>query len=110
MKSWSEGYVADLGYTYEYFPEMNPTAINLAFLNAGISPPKIENACELGFGYGVSLSIHAAASTTTWHGTDFNPSQVAFAQDLNNASGANAQLFDESCIEFWNRKDLPDFD
>jgi SAM-dependent methyltransferase len=53
--------------------------------------------------------MHAAASVCSWHGTDFNPSQAGFAQELAAASGANAHLFDESFAEFSTR-DLPEFD
>ena len=30
--------------------------VDVAFLNAGLAPPKIETACELGFGQGVSVN------------------------------------------------------
>jgi hypothetical protein len=36
--------------------------------------------CEVGFGQGRSANIHATASVTQWHGTDFNHAQAAFAQ------------------------------
>lgn len=47
---------------------------------------------------------------TRWYGTDFNPTQAGFAQELATASGAGAQLFDQSFEEFCSRPDLPDFD
>ncbi len=53
--------------------------------------------------------MHAAASVCAWHGTDFNPAQAGFAQELALASGAKANLFDESFSDFANR-DLPEFD
>jgi SAM-dependent methyltransferase len=110
MSDWSAGYVADIGYTYGLYPELNPLRIKLAFLNAGLACPEIGTACELGFGQGVSVNMHAAASVTEWHGTDFNPSQAAFAQELATASDAHAQLHDQSFAEFCNRPGLPDFD
>jgi len=81
MTDWTAGYVADIG-----------------------------SACELGFGQGISANIHAAASVTQWHGTDFNPSQASFAQELARASGANAQLADDAFADFAQRPDLPEFD
>lgn len=72
--------------------------------------PDIGTACELGFGQGLGTAIHAAASSVSWSGTDFNPAQAAFAQELNQASGAKAQLFDDAFADFCNRADLPDFD
>ncbi len=110
MSDWTEGYVADIGYTYGYYAELNPERIKLAFLNAGFAFPKVGAACELGFGQGVSVNVHAAASVTRWHGTDFNPAQAGFAQELADAAGSEAQLFDESFEAFCKRPDLPDFD
>ena len=110
MSDWTAGYVADIGYTYGYYTELNPLRLRLAFLNAGLAIPKIGTACELGFGQGLSANIHAAASITQWHGTDFNPSQAAFAQELAAVSGAGAQLLDDAFADFARRADLPDFD
>lgn len=110
MNNWSSGYVADIGYTYGYYGELNPLRIKLAFINAGLVWPEVGTACELGFGQGVSANIHAAASVTKWHGTDFNPSQAGFAQDLARASGSGARLYDDAFKEFAEREDLPEFD
>ena len=110
MSEWSAGYVSDIGYTFGYYSELNPLRARLAFANAGLACPAFATACELGFGQGVSANIHAAATATQWHGTDFNPAQAAFAQELAGASGAGAQLRDEAFAEFARRSDLPDFD
>ena len=110
MTNWTAGYVADVGYTYGYYTELNPLRISLAFLNAGLVPPQMGAACELGFGQGVSTNLHAAASVTQWHGTDFNPSQASFAQELGQASGADVALCDEAFDAFCSRDDLPAFD
>lgn len=110
MTDWTAGYVADIGYTYGYYNELNPLRVRLAFLNAGLVPPEVGTACELGFGQGMSANLHAAASITHWCGTDFNPSQAGFAQELALAAGSNARLFDEAFDQFCSRADLPDFD
>lgn len=108
---WTSGYVADVAYTAGYFNELNPARLPLALLNAGYAPPKIENACELGFGQGVSIAMHAAAQPgVNWFGDDFNPSHAAAANWMADAAGAKAVLTDESFAEFCNRDDLPDFD
>ncbi len=109
MNDWTSGYVADIGYTYGYYLELNPQRVKLAFLNAGLAAPEIGTACELGFGQGLSANMHAAASVCSWHGTDFNPAQAGFAQELASVSGANAHLYDEAFDEFANR-DMPEFD
>lgn len=110
MSDWTAGYVADVGYIYGYYPELNPLRLRLAFLNAGYAPPEIATACELGFGQGMSVNLHAAASPNQWWSTDFNPSQAVFARELASASGTGVQLFDQSFAEFCGRPDLPGFD
>lgn len=110
MTDWTAGYRADIDYTYGYYAELNPLRAKLAFLNAGLAFPEIENACELGFGQGISVNMHAAGSSTKWYGTDFNPSQAAFARELAAHSQSGAELSDEAFDEFARRDDLPEFD
>lgn len=110
MSDWTAGYVADIGYTFGYYTELNPQRVKLAFLNAGLVAPDVGTACELGFGQGVSTNIHAAASVVQWHGTDFMPAHAAFAQELAAIAGAGADLRDETFADFCTRVDLPDFD
>ena len=110
MSDWTSGYVADIGYTFGYYTELNPLRVKLAFLHAGLVPPEMGAACELGFGQGMSTNLHAAASVVQWHGTDFNPSQAAFAQELASSCGSGAQLYDEAFDQFCSRSDLPEFD
>jgi len=110
MSDWTAGYVADIGYTFGYYSELNPLRVRLAFINKSLIFPESGTACELGFGQGLSTNLHAAASITKWHGTDFNPSQAAFAQELSDISGSGAKLYDEAFLDFANREDLPEFD
>lgn len=110
MSDWTAGYIADIGYTFGYYQELNPQRIKLAFLNKGLVCPEIGTACELGFGQGLSANLHAAASVTQWYGTDFNPAQASFAKELAEISGCGAKLYDEAFSEFASRSDLPDFD
>lgn len=110
MNDWTSGYVADIGYTFGYYLELNPLHQRLALLNAGLAVPETAVACEIGFGQGLSTNIHAAASDTQWWGTDFNSSQASFARDLASAAGTGARLFDQAFSEFCTRPDLPDFD
>ena len=110
MSDWTAGYVADIGYTYGHYTELNPLRVRLAFLNAGLVPPEVGTACELGFGQGMSANLHAAASVVQWSGTDFNPAQAGFAQELARVADSGAQLFDEAFDAFCNRPELPEFD
>ncbi len=110
MSDWTDGYTsaAKIDYNFGYYRELNPLRVRTAMLHAGIVCPKIETACELGYGQGISVNFHAGASTTEWWGTDFNPTQAGFAMEMGESAGA--KLFDESFEEFCARKDLPDFD
>ena len=111
MTDWTAGYVADIGYTYGYYTELNPLRARLALIQSGIAPPAANGtSCELGFGQGVSVNMHAAASASAWWATDFNPSQAGFAQSLAQTSGASAHLSDEAFEAFCSRDDLPMFD
>ncbi len=83
MMDWTSGYVAEIDYTYGYYPELNPIRVGLAFANVGVVAPRFKTACELGFGQGVSVNIHAAATQASWYGTDFNPAQASFGVGLN---------------------------
>jgi len=110
MSDWTAGYVADIGYTYGYYTELNPLRVRLAFFNAGLVPPEVGAACELGFGQGMSANLHAAASVVQWSGTDFNPAQASFDQELARVADSGAQLFHEAFDAFCNRPELPEFD
>ena len=70
---WSDGYVSEVDYTYGYYGELNPLQTKLKLLFAGIKPPEVKTACELGFGQGVSLLSNSAGSNISWYGNDFNP-------------------------------------
>ncbi|MDP1906904.1 MAG: class I SAM-dependent methyltransferase, partial [Hyphomicrobium sp.] len=109
MNDSADGYRTDIDYTYSYHSELNPLRLRLAFLNAGLPAPPVAAACELGFGQGVSLGIHAAASAVRWHGTDINPAHAAFAQRLAAASGTEVDLRSDSFVDF-SARDLPMFD
>ncbi len=110
MNDWTSGYVTGVDYTFGYYPELNPHRARFALLCSGIQPPRVNRACELGFGQGVCVNLHASASRTQWVGTDFNPAQALFAQDLARASGADVRLHDQSFEQFCAREDLPPFD
>lgn len=111
MPDRSAGYVTDVGYTFGYHAALNPLAARLAFLRAGLEPPRITTACELGFGQGVSLAVHAAASPVHWWGNDLLPEHVRFAQWMDTASGAESVLVEATFEEFALRTpDLPCFD
>ncbi len=51
----------------------------------------------------MSANLHAAASVVQWAGTDFNPAQAGFAQELAGVADSGAQLFDEAFDQFCSR-------
>jgi SAM-dependent methyltransferase len=110
MSDWASGYVTDIEYTYGYYPELNPLRARLALLKAGLVAPQIRTACELGFGQGLAINFHAAASSTDWWGTDFSPAQTKFAQECAAAAQRDVHLYDEAFSDFCTRRDLPEFD
>jgi len=110
MSEWGAGYVDEIAYTYGYCDELNPLRLKLVLLNAGLALPTVHTACELGFGHGVSVNIHAAGSAVQWYGNDFNLSQANFARQLADRAQSQAQLSVERFTEFCGRDDLPDFD
>lgn len=110
MSEWEAGSIDGITYTYGYCDELNPLRLRLPLIQSGLAPPAMHTACELGFGHGVSVNIHAAGSATRWFGTDFNPSHASFARQLTQCAGSQARLFAESFSEFCMREDLPKFD
>lgn len=106
----TDGYNIDINYSYGYYRELSPLKFRLNCLIRGIKPPTISTACELGYGNGISLNVHSAASNVQWWGTDFNPSQANFANEFANLSGNEAKIYSDSFLDFLHRKDLPDFD
>ena len=110
--AWNEGYFTDIGYTYGYYREINPTFQRYCLHLRGLAAPETGADtvhCELGFGQGVSIALHAAATPGSYIGTDFNPAQVAHAQGLARIAG-NARLFDDSFEQLLGRDDLPQLD
>ena len=112
MTDWTSGYVTEIAYTHGYYSELKPLLMRQALLRQGVHHRCGEKLryLELGFGQGVSLNIHAAATGGEFWGCDFNPAQAANAQELATASGANVTVLDASFEELAARTDLPTFD
>ncbi|MBR0293091.1 MAG: class I SAM-dependent methyltransferase [Acidaminococcaceae bacterium] len=110
---WNEGYFTEGTYTYGYYRELSPAWQRLCLLANGYEIPEPGPGsvhCELGFGQGVSINIHAAAIQGRYFGTDFNPSHALHANMLCYASGTKADLRDISFAEMLEIKDVPQFD
>lgn len=113
MAEWHAGYVTELTYTQGYYRELSPLAMRFALHCAGYKAPPAQgfNYCELGFGQGISLNIHAAAHPdSAFWGNDFNPAHARHANALAQASGARLTVLEASFAELLQRDDLPSFD
>ncbi|PQV49188.1 putative methyltransferase family protein [Paraburkholderia sp. BL21I4N1] len=110
MSEWDAGSINAITYTHGYCDELNPLRSRLPLLLSGFVPQTVRTACELGFGHGISVNMHAAGSATPWFGTDYNPSHADFARQLSGSAGSQAALFAESFSAFCARDDLPQFD
>ena len=121
MATWSEGYFTDTEYTDGYFKELSPLWLNLNLTLAGyaipcaggganISPTKPICYLELAFGRGASITAHAVTVEGEYVGTDFNPTQVAMAQEY--VVSDNITLYDDSFKELLERfsHTQPEFD
>jgi hypothetical protein len=101
---WSGGYVADIGYTADFYRETAPSYMAFAALSVGRSPGRAlqpRRYLELGFGQGFGLALLAAANPDmTFEGCDFNPEHVAHARRLiEGARLANASVSEISFEE-----------
>lgn len=110
--NWTDGYQTEVNYTYGYYRDLSPNYQKFCLLLNGVDCPTstaTQAHCELGFGQGVSLNIHAAASFGHFFGTDFNPAHAGHANQIAEYSQAPHHFYDDSFEELLN-KDLPQFD
>jgi SAM-dependent methyltransferase len=102
MATWQDGYITDIPYTAGFFRELAPPYLHLLSLLMGVrAAPIVEREysyCELGCGQGLGTLIAAAANPLgRFVGYDFNPAQIAKANDLAERAGlANVKFVEES--------------
>jgi len=104
------GYYSALPYSVGYYDGMNRSLIGLTLGLVTNNSLTIETACELGFGQGLSIAIHSAASSSRWYGNDLIRGHVDFANELCGASGASPVLSADSFVKYCTDKSLPQFD
>ena len=115
MNDWNEGYFTGSTYTYGYYRELSPAYQRFILLANGFSVSAESDEsihCELGFGQGVSINIHAASNPGYFIGTDFNPAHSSHANDLLKSFSSEEpriKFFDDSFEQMLDR-DLPQFD
>lgn len=106
----ADGYITDVQYTQGYYAELSPSRIDLALLCAGQAPIPEGPCCELGFGQGLSMVMHAASHPDrAFYGNDFIPSHVVSATHLAEGGHVRIQVSDDSFADYLGRPNLPDF-
>jgi SAM-dependent methyltransferase len=114
--SWNNGYIADTQYAPGFFAEQGPVQLDFSCVLNGIEPVAIDKPFtyfELGFGQGLTVNILAASNPHgRFYAADFNPAQVAAAQQLAaDAQLDNLVLLEDSFAELADGDvDLPQFD
>ena len=111
--TWTNGYQTEVNYTYGYYRDLSPNFQKFCLLLNGIESPEAQENqthCELGFGQGVSINIHAASNEALFYGTDFNPAHAAHANQLAEKCKTEHYFYDDSFEELLHRSDLPMFD
>lgn len=116
MAAWSNGYVADIPYTYGFFRRMTPAHLRFTAITQGFRAPSADQLAyaELGCGQGFGTAMIAASNPgATVFGFDFNPEQIANARRLAERAGLANLTFGEISFEelaAQPRGALPDFD
>ena len=67
--AWTDGYQTEVNYTFGYYKDLSPNFQKFCLLLNGVdcSSADVEyNHCELGFGQGVSLNVHATSNFGTF--------------------------------------------
>ena len=111
-----DGYVTDVEYIPCVCLQQSPVHLNFACILHGFEPVPLDKPFtyfELGFGQGLTVNILAASNPQgRFYGTDFNPAQVVFAQELAAKAGLdNLTLLENSFAELAGGEvELPQFD
>jgi len=103
-------YNTDIEYTDKFYPEWSLSNLRLQCALKGIEMPKIDQACELGFGQGVTLNLLASTSEVSWYGTDFLQVHVDNAKTMAHELDNDVKLYNLSFKDFSEVKNLPKFD
>ncbi|WP_037256232.1 class I SAM-dependent methyltransferase [Roseobacter sp. SK209-2-6] len=113
MSDWTSGYVAEIDYSYNFTKHMAPSHLLMASISQKQkSRLDGENLtyCELGCGQGFTANLLAAANPQVeFHAMDFNPAQIAGAQELaRDGEMENVHFYECSFEDFGEQATVPD--
>jgi SAM-dependent methyltransferase len=110
MAAWSDGYVTDIQYVGQFYPELAPGALAFACVRQSVRPPALGPGSaylELGCGQGFGLNLLAAANPAMqFHGVDFNPGHIANANRQAAEAGLSNVAFED--LSFAQMLELPE--
>jgi SAM-dependent methyltransferase len=113
---WNEGYAADEGYTYGFYPQQSPEHLSYACVLNGVEPVPMDRPFtyfELGFGQGLTITLLAASNPhARFYANDFMPAHVVAVEELaSSAKLDNLTFLEDSFAELVEgKRDLPQFD
>ena len=113
---WHEGYVSDIDYVAEFFPEQSPSLLSFACILNGVEPVALDRPFtyfELGSGQGLTANVLAAANPLgRFYAADFNPAHIAASRQLaESAELANVEFLESSFADLADGAvGLPQFD
>ena len=110
-------YRTDAVYELNYTKDIGPQLIRLSLALQGIAMPdggaEPFRYLELGYGFGLSVNVHAAGYGGEFWGTDFMEQHAAFANKLGDASGVDKHFLRKSFADMdamAKAGELPQFD
>ena len=111
-KDQTAGYYHDIDWMPVYQANLNPNHIEFVLDANGKEAPDLSSVCEIAYGFGYSLVLHAACNANCqFTGTDFNPRHYDFASSLSSDLGLNnLALYDQSIEEFCGRPNNTQYD
>jgi len=113
--TWNQGYFTDVGYTHDYYREIDPVFQRFCLLANGLAASEAAESgdagpCGAGLWAGGFSQHPRSGQPRPFREHRFNPAQAAHASALAWAAGRGARLYDDSIEQLLARTDLPQFD
>jgi SAM-dependent methyltransferase len=103
MADWTDGYLSDVTYPFQFYRQTTPAWLAMSALLAGHRPPRLDRPfrwCDLGCGQGfTALGVAACHPAAEVFAFDFNPSHIENARRMAAAAGIGNTCFEETSFE-----------